>query len=48
MVIQLQLPANNSFGFRAGQYVEFILKDGSRRSYSMANAPVHLERRQRG
>ena len=27
------------FQFRAGQYVEFILRDGSRRSYSMANAP---------
>ncbi|WP_306566810.1 CDP-6-deoxy-delta-3,4-glucoseen reductase [Aquabacterium sp.] len=39
MVLRLQLPANNSFGFRAGQYIEFILKDGQRRSYSMANAP---------
>lgn len=42
MIIKLQLPANNSFGFRAGQFVEFILKDGSRRSYSMANAPHTL------
>ncbi len=41
MVLQLQLPANDSFAFRAGQYVEFILRDGARRSYSMANAP-HL------
>ena len=39
MVLNLQLPANNSFGYRAGQYIEFILKDGHRRSYSMANAP---------
>ncbi|HEX5371265.1 MAG TPA: CDP-6-deoxy-delta-3,4-glucoseen reductase [Aquabacterium sp.] len=38
-VLRLQLPANNNFGYRAGQYVEFILKDGQRRSYSMANAP---------
>ena len=38
MVMRLQLPTNNTFGFRAGQYIEFILKDGSRRSYSMANA----------
>jgi CDP-4-dehydro-6-deoxyglucose reductase len=38
MVMQLQLPTNNTFGYRAGQYIEFILKDGSRRSYSMANA----------
>lgn len=41
MVLQLQLPANDSFSYRAGQYVEFILRDGARRSYSMANAP-HL------
>lgn len=39
MVIQLQLPANDSFAYRAGQYVEFMLRDGVRRSYSMANAP---------
>ena len=39
MLLQLQLPANDPFTFRAGQYVEFILRDGSRRSYSMANAP---------
>ncbi|MEO7941359.1 MAG: 2Fe-2S iron-sulfur cluster-binding protein, partial [Burkholderiaceae bacterium] len=38
MVIQLQLPANDPFVYHAGQYVEFILRDGSRRSYSMANA----------
>jgi CDP-4-dehydro-6-deoxyglucose reductase, E3 len=41
VVMHLQLPATNSFGFRAGQYIEFILKDGQRRSYSMACAP-HL------
>ena len=28
--------------YRAGQYVEFILRDGARRSYSMANAPHTL------
>jgi CDP-4-dehydro-6-deoxyglucose reductase len=39
MVLRLQLPATSPFGFRAGQYIEFILKDGQRRSYSMANAP---------
>ena len=39
MVLQLQLPANDTFAYRAGQYVEFILQDGVRRSYSMANAP---------
>jgi len=40
-VLRVQLPANQQFRYRAGQYVEFILRDGSRRSYSMANAP-HL------
>jgi CDP-4-dehydro-6-deoxyglucose reductase len=30
------------FRYRAGQFVEFILRDGSRRSYSMANAPHNL------
>jgi CDP-4-dehydro-6-deoxyglucose reductase len=39
VVLNLQLPANDSFLYRAGQYVEFILRDGARRSYSMANAP---------
>jgi len=42
MVIQLQLPTNDSFQFRAGQYIDFLLRDGSRRSYSMANAPHTL------
>ena len=41
VLLQLQLPANDSFMYRAGQYVEFILRDGARRSYSMANAPSH-------
>ena len=39
MVMKLQLPASDTFQYRAGQYVEFILRDGDRRSYSMANAP---------
>jgi CDP-4-dehydro-6-deoxyglucose reductase len=41
-VLKLQLPANQAFQYRAGQYVEFILRDGARRSYSMANAPHNL------
>ena len=41
VLMQLQLPANDNFVYRAGQYVEFILRDGARRSYSMANAPSH-------
>ena len=39
MLIWLQLPATEKLQYRAGQYVEFILKDGKRRSYSLANAP---------
>jgi CDP-4-dehydro-6-deoxyglucose reductase len=39
MIVSLQLPATEKFRYRAGQYIEFLLKDGKRRSYSMANAP---------
>lgn len=39
MVMRLQLPASDTFLYRAGQYVEFLLQGGDRRSYSMANAP---------
>jgi CDP-4-dehydro-6-deoxyglucose reductase len=35
----LRLPANERLQFMAGQYLEFLLKDGSRRAYSLANAP---------
>lgn len=42
MLIALQLPANERLQYRAGQYIEFMLKDGKRRSYSMANAP-HID-----
>ena len=40
--LKLQLPANDIIQYHAGQYVEFILRDGARRSYSMANAPHTL------
>ncbi len=39
MQVRLQLPAAGTFRYHAGQYIEFILQDGSRRAYSMANAP---------
>jgi CDP-4-dehydro-6-deoxyglucose reductase len=39
IVMTLQLPANETLKFRAGQYIEFMLKDGKRRSYSLATAP---------
>jgi CDP-4-dehydro-6-deoxyglucose reductase len=41
MVVRLQLPANDVLRYHAGQYIEFILRDGARRSYSMANAAHH-------
>ena len=39
MLVRLQLPATEPFRYHAGQYVEFLLRDGARRAYSMANAP---------
>jgi CDP-4-dehydro-6-deoxyglucose reductase len=39
IVMTLQLPANETLKFRAGQYIEFMLKDGKRRSYSLATPP---------
>ncbi|MFA7680480.1 MAG: CDP-6-deoxy-delta-3,4-glucoseen reductase [Pigmentiphaga sp.] len=37
--VEFQLPASEKFRFAAGQYVDLLLKDGRRRSYSMVNAP---------
>jgi CDP-4-dehydro-6-deoxyglucose reductase len=39
MVLTLKLPTNERLQFRAGQYIEFLLKDGKRRAFSLANAP---------
>ena len=39
MILRFKLPANERLQYRAGQYIEFLLKDGKRRSFSMANAP---------
>lgn len=39
MLLRLQLPAADVFKYHAGQYVEFLLRDGDRRAYSMGNAP---------
>ena len=38
-IVTLQLPANEALAYRAGQYLEFLLKDGKRRAYSIACAP---------
>ena len=39
MRLILQLPAVEPFRFRAGQWVYFVLKDGRKRAFSIANAP---------
>jgi CDP-4-dehydro-6-deoxyglucose reductase len=46
MLVDVKLPASEQFRFLAGQYVDFLLAGGKRRSFSMANAPEgadHLE-----
>ena len=43
MRVKLQLPANDVVQYHAGQYVEFLLRDGARRAYSMGNAPHTLD-----
>ena len=43
VVMKLQLPANERLQYLAGQFVELILRDGTRRSYSMGCAPHAAE-----
>ncbi len=40
MKLTLQLPSSEPFRYYPGQYLDFILKDGRHRSYSMATPPV--------
>lgn len=37
--MHLRLPASERLQFLAGQYIDILLKDGKRRSFSLANAP---------
>ncbi len=39
MRLQLKLPASERLQFLAGQYIDILLRDGRRRSFSIANAP---------
>lgn len=39
MGIWLKLPSSERLQFLPGQYIDFLLKDGRRRSFSLANAP---------
>ncbi|MDE3208817.1 MAG: CDP-6-deoxy-delta-3,4-glucoseen reductase, partial [Pseudomonadota bacterium] len=41
MLMTLKLPANENFTFQAGQYIDILLKDGLRRSFSLANPPAN-------
>jgi CDP-4-dehydro-6-deoxyglucose reductase len=38
-IVTLKLPSNDRLQFLAGQYIDFLLKDGHRRSFSLANPP---------
>jgi CDP-4-dehydro-6-deoxyglucose reductase, E3 len=40
IAVFLRLPAVEQFPFRAGQYLDFILSGGRRRSFSIASAPA--------
>jgi CDP-4-dehydro-6-deoxyglucose reductase len=44
-VLTLKLPANDRLQFLAGQYLDFMLKDGRRRSFSIATAPHQVSER---
>lgn len=39
MIVTLQLPPNQTLEFAAGQYLDILLRDGKRRSFSLANPP---------
>lgn len=39
MGVWLKLPAVERLAFRAGQYIDILLRDGARRSFSLANPP---------
>ncbi|SFU43964.1 CDP-4-dehydro-6-deoxyglucose reductase [Nitrosomonas eutropha] len=43
MIIYLKLPANERLQFLPGQYIDILMKDGQRRSFSLANAPGNDE-----
>ena len=43
MKLQLKLPETERLQYMAGQYIEFLLKDGKRRAFSIANAPHNDE-----
>ena len=40
MEVKLALPASESLAYRAGQYVDFLLRNQKRRAFSIANASI--------
>jgi CDP-4-dehydro-6-deoxyglucose reductase len=38
-IVRLKLPASERLQYLAGQYIDFLLKDGKRRSFSLATPP---------
>jgi CDP-4-dehydro-6-deoxyglucose reductase len=40
MIVHLKLPANQRFDYLAGQYIDILLRDGRRRSFSLASRPL--------
>jgi CDP-4-dehydro-6-deoxyglucose reductase len=42
-ILRLKLPASERLQFKAGQYIDILMKDGSKRSFSIANAPFDDE-----
>ncbi|MGM0594858.1 MAG: CDP-6-deoxy-delta-3,4-glucoseen reductase [Pseudomonadota bacterium] len=43
MALFLKLPESERLQYLAGQYVDFIMKDGRKRAFSIANSPHHDE-----
>jgi CDP-4-dehydro-6-deoxyglucose reductase len=41
IILTLKLPVHEQLQFLPGQYIEFLLKDGKTRAFSIANAPVN-------
>ena len=39
MILNLKLPASQRFDYLAGQYIDILMRDGRRRSFSMASRP---------
>lgn len=43
MILSLKLPQQEPFKYLAGQYIDILLRDGNRRSFSLANPPPYQD-----